>query len=207
MMLHSVNGAGRVNKYFDISLTRSLVQYNHVKGTKERNGRPLFENQSNPYQFDRTNANRLDNVRTQVAEKYESSISISPSPQARGSSPAALSRKGSLRSRGSRGASEYCRIEVGAAGAPRTPSPAPFAVEGNVLNASLGLNTVQAVPTSLPGYMGFVPGSYAENIHECGFGKVSVVAAQTRSGSGQRSFNSVQGRILPPMPWSTGDSA
>merc|ERR1719478_1346518 len=97
-------------------------------------------------------------------------------------------RPGSEYSENSRG---HQRIRVERQGAVR--------VNGSVMGSSLGLNSVQAVPTSMPGYSGFIPALASENVYELPFAKVSVVAAQTRSCG--RTYNGVVGQMMPPSAW------
>jgi len=183
-MLQSRNGPGRLNKFYDTNRVNSLVQYSQPKGTKLRIGRPLFENHSNPYQFDMTFVNRLDHAKRHVMDKLEETMvslgrSRSVGPPSSGASDVSKNSRGHHR----------VRVERQSA----------VNVEGSIMNASLGLNSLQAVPTDMPGYEGYVPGRFAENIYGLPHSKVSIVSAQTRSYG--RDFNGSVGQIRLPKPW------
>lgn len=189
-MLQSRNGPGRFNKYHDINHTKSLVQYNLPKGTTVREGRPLFQNHNNPYQFDMTFVNRLDSAKRHVMEKLEETMvrlgrSKSEGPPSRGESDCTKNSRGHRR----------IRVE----------QQAGVTVEGNIMNSALGLNSIQAVPTEKPGYMGYVPGYFCENVHELPHARASVVSAQTRSFG--REYNGVVGLMPLPKPWVPGSGA
>eukprot|EP00746_Dinoflagellata_sp_MGD_P166174 gnl/MRDRNA2_/MRDRNA2_95894_c0_seq1.p1 gnl/MRDRNA2_/MRDRNA2_95894_c0~~gnl/MRDRNA2_/MRDRNA2_95894_c0_seq1.p1 ORF type:complete len:181 (+),score=24.34 gnl/MRDRNA2_/MRDRNA2_95894_c0_seq1:133-675(+) len=179
-MLHSLNGPGRINKWFDLERApckASMDQPRNVNVPSDPTmthwrlngglqGRDLWRNNQNPFQFDISYVRRLEIAKQKLADKYENAPPLSMSHSAP-----------SLGSESS--ASRY----------PGFNHQAAFA------------NSIRNVPNTMPGYQGYVPHLKAENIFSKSHARTSSLCAETRTLNGRR-YDGVCGWIPPPQPFS-----
>merc|ERR1719446_999524 len=67
--IKGTHGPGTLNKYTTVNYTPVLVNYRQRKGNRLEDGRDIFCNHNNPYQFDKTTLMRQLCVEQKIGER------------------------------------------------------------------------------------------------------------------------------------------
>jgi len=136
-------GAGHCNKYTSLENTPVLVRFQKPTSTNllTLDGRDLWSNVANPYQFDQTFVRRLENkskeiVEMQIDEKLRSRSLLSARTSSTWSGPESSGRSSSRSAR---------HQFIGGISIPNA--------------------RVTRMARDKPGYQGFISGEYSENVH------------------------------------------
>eukprot|EP00397_Hematodinium_sp_SG-2012_P064322 GEMP01090722.1.p1 GENE.GEMP01090722.1~~GEMP01090722.1.p1 ORF type:complete len:140 (+),score=14.11 GEMP01090722.1:156-575(+) len=68
------NGPGRLNKYQNMHMTRSMVNYRAPSKDRMESRRPLWQNPCNPYQYDIAFINRIIHAQERAYHTYETEV-------------------------------------------------------------------------------------------------------------------------------------
>ncbi|CAD7969376.1 unnamed protein product [Amoebophrya sp. A120] len=150
-------------------------------GDRPKIGRDLFGSVTNPYQFDKTFVNRVDNFKKRIAEKMEMDVETeAPSSSRSSGSSSVPERQYSVRRSQS---FEYTN---------RTP----FTV-----HAQSSPNLVINIARNKPGYMGYIPGEKAENVHGRIWAKMVSDCAHLRGPAKSQPWDGARGMLPLPTPY------
>jgi hypothetical protein len=201
------HGPGCLNKYTTVNYTPVLVNYRQRKGNRIEDGRPLFENHSNPYQFDKTTLNRQLCVEQKIGERRAAedmkwaeetmgdrlSFSGNDIPESPMSVRSRTSSRGPPTVR-----SSSLPLDIRKA----TPTYEQFPIGLRPALGKCNSNTVLNIPNNTPGYSGYIEGKTSENVFGYRHSLLNSVCRDHRVGPG-RKFDGISGFIPPPVAFGT----
>jgi hypothetical protein len=196
----TTHGPGCINKYATINYTPVLVNYRQRKGNRVEDGRAIFENHNNPYQFDKTTLNRQLVVEQKIGERRLAE-DIKFAEETMGDKmydgePESARSRGSSRTLSVR--SQSMPIDIRKATPTYDQSPVGLRP---ALRRQLS-NTVLNLPNNTPGYSGYIEAKRAENVFGYRQSHLNSVCRDHRVGPG-RKYDGISGFIHPPVPYGT----
>jgi hypothetical protein len=203
----STHGPGCLNKYTTINYTPILVNYRQRKGSRLEDGRPLFENHSNPHQFDKTTLNRQLCVEQKIGERREAEDAkwaeeflgdkLSFSGNGMPESPLTTRSRASSRAPMTVRSSSL-PVDIRKA----TPTYEQFPIGLRPARGKHNSNSVLNIPNNTPGYSGYIEAKTPENVFGYRHSLLNSVCRDHRVGAG-RKFDGISGFIAPPVPFGT----
>jgi hypothetical protein len=207
----STHGPGCLNKFTTVNYTPVLVNYRQRKGNRFEDGRDIFNNHNNPYQFDKTTLTRQLNVEQKIGERREAEDAkwaeeflgdkLSYSGNDMPESPMSV-RSGRSSNRGGLSVrSSSLPIDIRKA----TPTYEQFPIGLRPIRGKSNSNTVLNIPSNTPGYTGYIEAKTSENVFGYRQSLLNSVCRDHRVGPG-RKFDGISGYIAPPVPFGTVQS-
>jgi hypothetical protein len=201
-------GPGTLDKYAPINGGGCLVTMRQRKGTRNEDGRAIFENHNNPYQFDKTTLMRQLCVeerigRRRYAEDVQAAeegfghlVGQQPPPNPGGSPQ--FGRTLSARSHSEPSLSARRREPGFEAMHPAYTGRSHPLPLGTRPRGRATANSVLSIPTNTPGYQGYIEAMTAENVYGYRHAKLNAVCRNYRLGPG-RTYDGISGYIPPPI--------